>query len=88
MSVEVLKRITDDVKEFDNKDDFIKLINSQFALDKEYVPEDLTDISFTKKDRKVVQLREYAAKALDAMMTEMRAFGYTDVFVTSAYHSY
>ena len=24
MSVEVLKRITEDVKEFDNKDDFIK----------------------------------------------------------------
>lgn len=72
----------------ENKDDFIKLINSQFPLDKEYVPEDLTDISFTKNDRKVVQMREYAAKALDAMMTEMRALGYTDVFVTSAYHSY
>ena len=27
MSVEVLKRITEDVKEFDNKEDFIKIID-------------------------------------------------------------
>lgn len=72
----------------ENKDDFISLINNEYPLDKEYKPEDLADISFTRNDRNVVQMREYAAKSLDAMIIEMRACGYTDVSVTSAYHSY
>ncbi len=72
----------------ENADEYIRLINTEHPLGKDYIPPDLTNISDTRKDRKAVQMREYAAKALDAMFIEMRANGFTDVSVTSAYRSY
>lgn len=72
----------------EDTDAYIRLINTAHPLDKDYIPEDLIEISDTRKDRKAVQMREYAAKALDAMFIEMRAAGFTDVSVTSAYRSY
>lgn len=72
----------------ENADEYIRLINKDHPLGKDYIPPDLTEISDTRKDRKTVQMREYAAKALDAMFIEMRAAGFTDVSVTSAYRSY
>lgn len=72
----------------ENADEYIRLINKDHPLGKDYIPPDLTEISDTRKDRKAVQMREYAAKALDAMFVEMRAAGFTDVSVTSAYRSY
>lgn len=72
----------------ENADEYIRLINKDHPLGKDYIPPDLTEISDTRKDRKAVQMREYAAKALDAMFIEMRAAGFTDVSVTSAYRSY
>lgn len=72
----------------ENADEYIQLINKDHPLGKDYIPPDLTEISDTRKDRKAVQMREYAAKALDAMFIEMRAAGFTDVSVTSAYRSY
>lgn len=72
----------------ENADEYIRLINTSHPLANDYIPEDLTNISYTRSDRKAVQMREYAAKALDAMFIEMRAAGFTDVSVTSAYRSY
>ena len=72
----------------ENADEYITLINVAHPLDKDYVPDDLTDVVDTRKDRATAQLREYAAKALEAMFIEMRANGFTDVSVTSAYRSY
>lgn len=57
----------------ENADEYIRLINKDHPLGKDYIPPDLTEISDTRKDRKAVQMREYAAKALDAMFIEMRA---------------
>ncbi len=72
----------------EDTDAYIRLINTAHPLDKDYVPEDLIEISDTRKDRKAAQMREFAAKALDAMFIELRAAGFTDVSVTSAYRSY
>ena len=72
----------------ENADEYITLINTSYPLGAEYVPEDLIEISYTRNDRAPAKMREYAAKALDAMFIEMRAYGFTDVSVTSAYRSY
>lgn len=72
----------------ENADEYITLINTEHPLGENYIPQDLVDIADTRSDRKAVQMREYAAKALEAMFIEMRAAGYTDVSVTSAYRSY
>lgn len=72
----------------ENADEYITLINTENYLASDYVPEDLIEISYTRKDRAPAKMREYAAKALDAMFIEMRAYGFTDVSVTSAYRSY
>ncbi len=72
----------------ENRDEYITLINTSHPLGENYIPDDLIDISYTRNDRKAVQMREYAAKALDAMFIEMKANGFTDVSVTSAYRSY
>lgn len=42
----------------------------------------------TRPDRSYRKLREYAEKALEAFLTEARAYGFNDVTVTSAYRSY
>lgn len=70
------------------RDDYLLLVNASHTLDKDYIPEDLTNISNTRGDRKAQQLRLYAAKALDALYIELKAEGYTDVSVTSGYRSY
>ena len=73
----------------ENPDEYIKLINSQHTLDKDYIPADLTDISYTRRDGRAIQkMREAAAKSLDAMLMELHAHGFTDVTVTSAYRSF
>lgn len=73
----------------ENRDEYLILINSNNLLDKDYVPSDLIDVVNTRQDgRETQQMRLYAAKALEAMFTEMNACGYTDVSVTSAYRSY
>ena len=73
----------------ENPDEYIKLINSEHTLASDYIPEDLTNISYTRRDGRATQkMRLAAAKALDAMLTELYANGYNDVTVTSAYRSY
>lgn len=73
----------------ENVDEYITLINSENTLDSSYIPDDLIEISYTRRDGRATQkMRLAAAKALDAMFMEMYANGFTDVTVTSAYRSY
>lgn len=69
--------------------DYLVLANKQTPLGADYVPASLVtlDSSLTIYGG-VKQLEQTAAMALTAMMQEMRAAGYTDIFVTSAYRDY
>lgn len=71
-------------------DDYLFLVNPSHTLAADYVPPDLTDCIYTRKDGRVTQqLRLCAAKALEAFLGEGKALGKaTDVTVTSAYRSY
>ena len=72
-----------------DRDGYLLLVNNTSTLDASYLPDDLTDLADTRKDGRATQkMRRTAAKALEAMFIEMRACGYTDVSVTSAYRSY
>ena len=72
-----------------DRDGYLILVNNDNTIDETYLPTDLTDLADTRKDgRNVQQMRLYAAKALEALYIEMRAAGYKDVSVTSAYRSY
>jgi D-alanyl-D-alanine carboxypeptidase len=73
----------------ENRDEYLILINTVNRLDENYLPADLIDVVDTRKDgRDTQKLREYPAKALEALLIEARANGYNDVTVTSAYRSY
>ncbi len=72
-----------------DRDGYLLLVNKETHLDETFVPEDLTDLTSTRKDgRNTQQMVHTAAMALEALYTEMYAAGYTDVSVTSAYRSY
>ena len=66
-------------------EEYLILVNKENPLASDYVPSDLTAV---KDARKEIYLERTAAMALEAMFIEMRAAGFTDVFVTSAYRSY
>ncbi len=73
----------------ENAEEYLVLVNKTNSVDADYVPDDLVNISDTRDDGRATQkMRKTAAKALDAMFIEMRAAGYTDVSVTSAFRSY
>jgi len=69
-------------------DEYLTLVNYENFLAEDYVPNDLIDVVNTRADRSKARMREYAAKALEALYIEMYANGYNDVTVTSAYRSY
>ncbi len=71
------------------RDGFLTLINKVQTIVADSVPEDLVSVptEYTYYG-KSVQLRETAEKALEAMMIEMYAAGFDDIFVTSGYRSY
>ncbi len=72
-----------------DRDAYLLLVNENNTLDESYKPDDLTGLTATRKDGRNTQyMREYAAKALEAMYLEMAEYGITDVSVTSAYRSY
>lgn len=64
---------------------YLILVNKTSTIDESYTPERLVPV---KDARKEIELSETAEKALEAMFIEMRAQGFDDVFVTSAYRSY
>lgn len=71
-----------------DRDGYLLLVNSDHPLDSTFVPAELTDLVDTRNDRAAQQMTKTAAMALEAMYIEMRAAGYSDVSVTSAYRSY
>ena len=64
---------------------FLLLVNKQNKLTSDFVPADRVSVKDTHKD---ITLDRTAEMALEAMFIEMRAAGYANVFVTSAYRSY
>ena len=66
-------------------DKYLVLINKQNKVGAELVPSPLVKVKDTHKD---IELEATVARALEAMFIEMRACGYGDVFVTSAYRSH
>lgn len=73
----------------ENKDDYLFIVSKDTPLASDYIPQNLTNVSFTKNDgRETQQMDFYAAKALEAMFLEMRANGFNDVYVTQGYRSY
>ncbi len=71
-----------------DRDGYLLLVNSDHPLESTFVPAELTDLVDTRGDRAAQQMTKTAALALEAMYIEMRANGYGDVSVTSAYRSY
>lgn len=72
-----------------DRDGYLLLVNKETPLDETFVPEDLTNLVNTRKDGRNTQQMVYtAAMALEALFIEMKAAGYTDVSVTSAYRSF
>ena len=72
-----------------DRDKYLILINSTNLLDRDHIPANLTDLIHTRKDgRTTQQLELYAAKAMEAMLKEAAAHGYTSLSITSGYRSY
>lgn len=72
----------------EDPDAYLLLVNRERTVGKEYVPDDLVEITDVRKDGRTERMVETAEKALQALYIEMRAAGYTDVSVTSGYRSY
>ncbi len=79
------------------RDEYLLLVNPKNPLASNYVPSDLVSVKSTRKDGRTTQkLREYAAKALEALMLEADACGMIrtntpsgyPLSVMSAYRSY
>ncbi len=72
-----------------NAAEYLILVNKTSKVDESYKPTDLISVADTRQDgRATQQMREAAAKALEALFIEMRAAGFTDVSVMSGYRSY
>ncbi len=80
-----------------HNDDYLFLVNVDNKLQENYIPDDLTDVIYTRDDgRNTQQMRLYAEKALEALFIEAQAQGMTYVnpksgyglSVMSAYRSY
>ena len=68
-----------------DRDAYLVLVNKTHTLTEGDKPSDLVSVKDARKD---ISLRKTAEMALEAMFIEMRAAGFGDVFVTSAYRSY
>ena len=72
-----------------DRDKFLFLVNTENTLSKDYKPSQLTDLVHTRRDgRNTQQMDLYAAKAMEAMLKEAAAHGYTTLSITSGYRSY
>ena len=83
-----------DYEAYMNPDDdyFLLLINKETHIDSEFDPRDIAEIPSKwvnpAKSYITLELNSTAMKALEAMLLEMRAEGFTNVYITSAYRSY
>ncbi len=68
----------------ENRDDFLVLVNKTNHIDSTYIPENLIPVASNKSE----QMVETAAKALEAMLKELKAAGYGNVNAISCYRSY
>lgn len=72
-----------------DRDKYLFLVNTENTLSKDYLPAQLTDLIHTRRDgRNTQQMDLYAAKAMEAMLKEAAACGYTTLSITSGYRSY
>ncbi|MBE6718193.1 MAG: D-alanyl-D-alanine carboxypeptidase family protein [Ruminococcaceae bacterium] len=70
----------------EQRDAYLTLINKDNPLSADYVPPDLVAVKSTRKDgRNTQKLREYAAKALEALMLEAEACGMIRTNTPSGY---
>lgn len=69
----------------EEREEYLVLVNKSHLLSADDVPSDLVPVKDARKD---ISLRKTAEMALEAMFIEMRAEGFEDIFVTSAYRSY
>lgn len=72
----------------DLQDAFLILVNTKNHLTATDVPADLMDVKYITPGTAAKQMREYAAKALEALYQEMHAAGYYDMFVHSGFRTY
>ncbi len=72
----------------EDPDAFLILVNREYTIDGNYIPENLVPITNVRQDGRSETMVETAEKALQALYIEMRVAGYTDVSVTSGYRSY
>ncbi len=73
----------------EEKYQYVFLVNPSHTLASDYEPDDLIDCGHTRDDGRATQkMREAAAKALQAFLSEGALNGVNDVTVTSAYRSY
>ena len=70
-----------------NRDDYLQLVNYDNALSPSFMPSDLTEIP-TRSGREIQKMRNTAAMALTAMLSEAEANGITDITVTSGWRSF
>ena len=75
------------------KDAFLMLLNKENPCDSDFKPSNLAEIpsKWVNPDKSsyiTLDLDATATKALEAMLMEMRAEGFGNIFVTSAYRSY
>lgn len=72
-----------------DRDAYIKLINQTHTIEKDFKPDDLVNAPYVRDGVVTPYLRLYAAKALEAMLSEAYANGCSQTLtVTSAYRSY
>ncbi|MBR3999829.1 MAG: D-alanyl-D-alanine carboxypeptidase family protein [Clostridia bacterium] len=72
----------------DKQDAFLILVNTKNTLTENDIPTDLVDCQHTSTARKTQQLREYAAKALDALYMEMKSNQFYNMAVYSGFRDY
>ncbi len=72
----------------DMRDAFLTLVNTKNTLTENDIPDDLMDVKYTSSARQTQQLREYAAKALEALFQEMHAEGFYNMAVYSGFRTY
>ena len=72
----------------DKRDAFLILVNTKNTLTESDIPTDLVDCQHTSTARKTQQLREYAAKALDALYMEMKSNQFYNMAVYSGFRDY
>ncbi len=73
----------------EDNSEYLILVGPNNPLPSDYVPDNMIDVTYTRKDGRATQKMVYAAeKALQAFLLEGAEYGVLDVTVTSAYRSY